>query len=246
MFLTEVFNLGKSYQQYFELVPAYSDALKDDVYRIRHQVYCEELAFEPRRPNRREFDEYDAHSIHLLIRSLHTKQFVGCTRLIRVNPIAPELPFPFEKTCAATLDRSIIDPSRLPRHAIAEVSRLAVVSQFRRRKGDEPKSPVPLSDADFGTPAQPRFPYLPISLYLGAVELARLNQIDTIFILTEPRLAGHFRKLGVDVQTIGGAVEYRGERVPSMLNIQGILKDMRSMLRPLYQVVAAEIAQQKA
>lgn len=241
MFLTEVFNLGKAYKQYFELVPAYSETLKDDVYRIRHQVYCEELAFEPPRPDRRESDEYDAHSIHLLIRSLHTKQFVGCTRLIRVSPTAPDLPLPFEKACAATLDRSIIDPGRLPRHAIAEVSRLAVVSQFRRRKGDDPKSPVPLSDADFGTPAQPRFPYIPISLYLGTVELARLNQIDTLFILTERRLAGHFRKLGVNVQTIGGPVEHRGERIPSMLSIQGILKDMRSMLRPLYKVVASEV-----
>lgn len=242
MFLTEVFNLGKAYKQYFELVPAYSETLKDDVYRIRHQVYCEDLAFEPQRPNRRESDEYDAHSIHLLIRSLQTNQFVGCTRLIRASPTAPDLPLPFEKACAATLDRSIIDPGRLPRHAIAEVSRLAVVSQFRRRKGDDPKSPVPLSDADFGTPAQPRFPYIPISLYLGTVELARLNQIDTLFILTERRLAGHFRKLGVNVQTIGGPVEHRGERIPSMLSIQGILKDMRSLLRPLYKVVAAEVA----
>jgi len=41
MFLPATFNLGKAFKQYFEIVPALSDALRDHVYRIRHQVYCE-------------------------------------------------------------------------------------------------------------------------------------------------------------------------------------------------------------
>jgi len=243
MFLPEIFNLGNAYKQYFEVVPAYSDAMKDIVYRIRHQVYCEDLAFEPQRPDQREWDAYDAHSLHLLIRSVQTGEFVGCTRIVRVRPTDPDQPLPFETTCAATLDRSIIDPSRLPRNSIAEVSRLAVVSRYRKRKDDDKKTPLPLSDSDFGTPAQPRFPYIPIGLYLGTVELARLNDIQTLFVLTERRLASHFKKLGVNIQTIGGPVEHRGERIPSMLNINDIVKDMRMLLRPLYQVIATEVAQ---
>ena len=78
MFLPEIFNLGKAFRQYFEIVPAYSDALKDEVFRIRHQVYCEELAFEPQRPDRRETDDYDAQSLHLLIRSMQTGEIIGC------------------------------------------------------------------------------------------------------------------------------------------------------------------------
>jgi N-acyl amino acid synthase of PEP-CTERM/exosortase system len=242
MFLPEIFNLGKAYQQYFEVVPAYSDALKDHVYRIRHEVYCEDLAFEPQRPDRREVDDYDVHSLHLLIRSVQTGEFVGCTRIVLARPGDPHYPLPFEKACAATLDRSIIDPSRLPRDAIAEVSRLAVVSRYRKRKDDDKKSPVPLSDSDFGTPAQPRFPYIPIGLYLGTVELARLNGIKTLFVLTEPRLASHFRKLGVNIQTIGGPVEHRGTRIPSMLNTEETINNMKTIVRPLYRVIAAEIS----
>ena len=109
MLLPEIFNLGKSYKQFFEIVPAYSDALKDAVYRIRHQVYCEELAFEPQRPDRREFDAYDAQSLHLLIRSIHTKEFIGCTRIVLTRPADPHYPLPFEKTCGTTLDRSGVD-----------------------------------------------------------------------------------------------------------------------------------------
>ncbi len=242
MFLPEIFNLGKAFRQYFEIVPAYSEALKDEVFRIRHQVYCEELAFEPQRPDRRETDDYDAQSLHLLIRSIQTGGFIGCTRLVRMRPSDPYHPLPFEKACAKTIDRSIIDPAQLPRDSIAEVSRLAVVAQFRRRKEDKKNSPISITDSDFGTPEQPRFPYIPIGLYLGTVELARLNGIKTLFVLTEERLASHFRKLGVNIQAIGGPVEHRGQRIPSMLSTTGILDDLRMLMRPLYRVIAEEIA----
>lgn len=244
MVLPEIFNLGNAYKQYFEIVPAYSDDLKDEVYRIRHQVYCEELAFEPPRPDRRERDDYDDQSLHLLIRSLHTRTFIGCTRLVRTRPADPAFPLPFEKACGTSLDRSVVDPAQLPRSAIAEVSRLAVVGEFRNRKGDVKKSVLPLSDSDFGTPMQPRFPYIPIGLYMGTIELARLHGIDTLFVLTEQRLASHFRKLGVNIQTIGAPVEHRGQRIPSMLNTDGIIKGMKVLMRPLYRAIADEVARE--
>lgn len=243
MFFPDMFNLGKAFRQYFEIVPVVSDALRDEVYRIRHQVYCEELGFEPVRPDKRETDDYDSHSLYLLIRSVKSGQFIGCTRIVRARPGDPAYPLPFEKTCAATLDRKIVDPARLPRDKIAEISRLAVIARFRRRKEDA-KSPLPISEKDFGTPAQPRFPYIPVGLYLGTIELARLNGIETLFVLTEPRLANHFRKFGVDIQTIGGPVEHRGQRIPSMMKTNGILDNLWAVFRPLYRTIAQQVAQE--
>lgn len=244
MFFPAIFNLGKAFKQYFEIVPALSDELKDEVYRIRHQVYCEELAFEPVRPDRREHDEYDVHSLHLLIRSVKTGRFIGCTRIVRARPEDPHYPLPFEKICTATLDRSIVDPAKLPRDTIAEISRLAVIAQFRKRKSDE-RSPVSISDKDFGSPEQPRFPYIPVGLYLGTIELARLNGIETLFVLTEPRLANHFRKFGVDVKTIGGPVEHRGQRIPSVMSTHSIVDGLWAIFRPLYRTIAADVAQKR-
>ena len=224
-------------------MPAYTAELKDDVYRIRHQVYCEELAFEPQRPDRREHDDYDEQSLHLLIRSIQTGQFIGCTRIVRVRPDDPDRPLPFEKTCVGTLDLTIVNPSRLPRHSIGEVSRLAVLSQFRKRRSDTKKTELPLSsDSDFGTVTQPRFPYIPIGLYLGTIELARLNNICTLFVLTEQRLASQFKRLGVNIQKIGEPVEHRGARIPSMLDPEDIIKNLTRMIRPLYRVIASEVA----
>lgn len=240
MFSSKNFNLGNAFKQHFEIVPAFSDALKEEVYRVRHQVYCEDLKFEPVRPDRRETDEHDPNSLHLLMRSVKTDEFIGCTRIVLPRREDPYYQLPFEKTCAGVLDRSIVDPSKLPRHEIAEVSRLAVVAAFRRRKG-EANSAVGISGRDFGTQDQPRFPFIPIGLYLATTELARLNGIDTVFVLTEKRLASHFGKLGFDLQYIGNAIEHNGERIPSKMSVSATIRNMRVNLHPLYQAIAADI-----
>ncbi|AVZ78828.1 PEP-CTERM/exosortase system-associated acyltransferase [Zoogloeaceae bacteirum Par-f-2] len=241
MLLFERFNLGHGFRKYFRIAPAIDESLRDRVYRIRHEVYCEELKFEPERPDRRETDEYDAHSLHcLLTTNSEPEQLVGCTRVILTRPDQPDYPLPFERTCAASIDRRIVDPARLPRDRIAEVSRLAVRACYRRRRADG-REAMPLHDEDFGLPERPRFPYIPIGLYLGAVALAARSGIDTLFVLTEPRLAAHFAKLGVEIRQIGAGVEHRGLRVPSMMDVHGIIKNMRMILRPIWRVIRDEI-----
>lgn len=58
MFLFELMNLGEGLNALKS--SATTDELKDHVFRIRHNVYCEELKFEPERPDKRETDEYDS------------------------------------------------------------------------------------------------------------------------------------------------------------------------------------------
>ena len=234
-------NLGSAFSKYFQIVPALTEELRDHAFRIRHQVYCEELKFEPERPARRETDAYDAHSLHCLIRSVSSREYVACTRLVLARPNAPDYLLPFEKTCAHTIDRSIIDPRVLPRQGIAEVSRLAVIAGYRRRLGER-NLPAPTLEADFdSTSSQPRFPFLTIGLYLGTIELAALHGIDTLFVLTEPKLARHFARLGVEVKQIGGPVEHRGLRVPSMMRVSSIVAGLNFLVRPLYAVIADEV-----
>ena len=246
MFPFDIKDLGASFKRYFEIVPALTPALRDEAFRIRHRVYCEELQFEPSRPDGREMDEYDAHSLQCLIRSVKSGEFVGCTRVIFCRPGNPHYPFPFERTCEASLDRSIVDPQELPRHTIAEVSRLAVVRSYRLRR-DEHRSPAPMiSEESFGRKeesgdALPRFPYIPVALYLATTELAALHGIDTLFVLTEPKLARHFARLGVNIRRIGAPVDHRGIRVPSALDVREILDGLNFIMRPLHEEIAGEV-----
>jgi len=240
MFLPRFLDSGASFSQYFQIVPAWTEELKDEAYRIRHQVYCEDLGWETVRSDRRETDAYDVHSLHLLIRAVATGSYIGCVRLIRTDPVTPDQPLPFEKACAAALDRKICDPSRLPREQIGEVSRLAIVAAYRRRKGEADQA-MSQQMEDFGTPDQPRFPYAPVALYLAALELARLQGVATLFTLTEPRLASHFGRLGAKITAIGTPVEHRGARIPSMMDVNGIISHLPLIFRPLYHVIADEV-----
>jgi len=240
MHMPESLNLSKSFKSYFEIVPALTNTLRNEVFRVRHQVYCEELQYESIQANKLEIDEYDSHALHLLIRNTQTNEFIGCTRIIRPQSENPSYLLPFEKLCAEALDRSIINPSQFPRHNIGEVSRLAVISSYRRRRGDSNRA-INISEEDYGTLNQPRFPYIPIALYFGTVELARINNINYLFLLTEDRLANHFKKLGADVQVIGNSIEHHGKRVPSMLNVNQIISDIRFIFRPLYHQISTDI-----
>jgi N-acyl amino acid synthase of PEP-CTERM/exosortase system len=242
MSLIEISNLGSGFRRYFRIDAALDDELHDEVLRIRHDVYCVDLGFERVRENARESDAYDTHSIHCLLRTA-TKPHrgVGCARVVLTNPDDRAAPLPFERTCAGVLDRSIIDPARLPRERIAEVSRLAVSRAYRRRKGEEHSYVNNVDEDPLDAPERPRFPYIPVSLYMGAIAIAAHHDIDTLFVLTEPRLANHFARLGVRVTQIGGPVQHRGTRVPSMIDVQEVIRNMRLVMRPLWREVMSEI-----
>jgi N-acyl amino acid synthase of PEP-CTERM/exosortase system len=240
MFFLELLNLRRGFSKYFRYVPALTPELAREVYRIRHKVYCEDLGFEATREDRQETDRYDANSLYGMVQAIATDEYVGCARLILPNPKDPSQRFPVEISCAATIDKSKFDSSAIPRHKVAEVSRLAVIASYRRRKG-ESRSPAPVSDESFGSPQQPRFPYIPFALYFGCAALARKCGIEHVLVLTEPRLASHFRKLGMNIREIGAGVEHRGYRVPSVINAKTFPDDIQFALRPLYRLVEEEI-----
>ena len=234
-------DLGETFKQYFEIIPAYPETLKEEVYRIRHRVYCEDLGYEQTTLERREIDKYDAHSLHLLLRSTQKNEFIGCVRIICTQPSNPEQLLPFQESCAAVLDRSIIDPAKLPRHKIAEASRLAVVSDYRRRKG-EATTAISISDEDFGSSQQPRFPYIPVALFFGTFNLAHAIGIEHLFILTEERLAKHFNKIGFNIKQIGEPIEHRGKRIPSVFDVSSTINSIRPNLQSLYRAVSDDIS----
>jgi N-acyl amino acid synthase of PEP-CTERM/exosortase system len=247
MYLPQFLNLGTGFRKYFETLPALDDDLRNAAYRIRHSVYCEELGYEPSRPDELETDEFDRHSVHCLLRGAASREMIGCVRLVLADPEDPAAPFPFERLCAATVDRSIVDIGRIDRAKTAEVSRLAVVAHYRRRKGERAVS-IGLDEGDFGTPDRPRFPYIAAGLYLGMIAQAHHHGIETLFMLTERRLARQLTRLGVKLTQIGPAIEHRGLRYPSMMSTQEVIDGLNFFVRPLFATIAAEMetAYQKA
>ena len=236
-------DLGEGFRQLFELTPALDQAALDQVLRIRHEVYCRDLGWEPVREDGRESDEYDRHSFHCLLRRRGTGEQVGCTRLILARPEAPTYPLPFEESCRGVINREIVDLAHMHRRGIGEVSRLAVLRNFRQRRGESTIA-ASVSDDDFGGRGpEARFPFIPVSLYLGAAAIAKRFGVEHVFVLTEPRLASHFARIGFDIQSVSEPIEHRGTRVLSLLSSSRVVAGLRPMIRPMYDVIDHAIGQ---
>ena len=230
-------NLGNRFEELFEFTLALDALSVETVYRIRHDVYCRELGWEPVREDGLEKDAYDSHSVHCLLRRRGTGEWVGCSRLVLARPEEPSFPLPFERSCRDVIHRDQFDPAQLRRSDVGEVSRLAVMSAFRQRQG-EAREPVAVGEHDFeARGGQPRFPFIPMSLYLGAAAVARRLGVENVFVLTEPRLATHFARLGFDIRQIGDEIEHRGVRVPSVLSSSKVVNNLRPLIKPLYAVI---------
>lgn len=238
-------DLGNGFRTSFELAIADTPVLQDRVYQLRHSVYCEDLQVEAAREDGREADEYDRYATSILLRHIATSEFIACARLIRPVTDDSDGPLPFERICAHTLDHELLSANPIPRDRVAEASRLAIIAKFRRRSGEAPV-PAVLSDRDFGDEHFPRFPYIIIGLYLGMVALARRDGIQRLYVLTEPRLAEHLSRLGIQIIQIGGPVEHRGTRFPSMIIVEDVIRNLNRYIGPMYEEIARQICRPSA
>lgn len=238
MFLLEVGNLRENFAKYFRVEAAVDEALKHEVYRVRHAVYCQELGYEATNPEHVETDHYDDQSLQIALRAQTDNRIVGCVRLVRTRKDAPEESLPFEVLCENAIDRTIVDPQRIDRRHMVEISRLAVLSDYRKRKGDN-AGPIAISEEDLGTRDQPRFPYIPVGLYLGLLAAAEIHGVEHLFTLTEARLARHLGALGFRIHLIGQAIEHRGKRVPSVIYRKELMEHLPAFMRPLYDELLA-------
>ena len=99
------------------------------IYRLRYQVYVNEWGFESpqEHPEGLEKDAYDQHSLHFYAYADSVENIVGTARLI----------MDFGSTLPIEKHFDIHEsPRDTPRNKIAEISRLAISKDFRRRTID--------------------------------------------------------------------------------------------------------------
>ena len=131
----DAMNIAEHFTQFLQPEFASNDELRDEVFRIRHNVYCEELAFEKVKAEGKEQDEFDAQSIFSMIKHKPSNTYTSCVRVVKSANVTELLPI--EKYCLDAIQNKELHPSNFPRQDIAEISRLAVKADFRRRKTDK-------------------------------------------------------------------------------------------------------------
>lgn len=223
---------------------AYNQSYYDEVFSIRHQVYCEELAFEEQRPDKKETDEFDRYAQFCLIEHKPTGNYAGCVRIVTPHSDAELLPI--EKYCGHAIEASDIHPKRYSRHNICEISRLAVPKQFRRRQADNTPG-IATGGINIDTYSEEElrcFPFIAVGLYLTAASTILRQGIEHCFVMMEPRLARSMAFIGIRFQQLGKPVEYHGKRAPYYINPELFLSNLSPGFKNLLSLLEDEVDEQ--
>lgn len=236
--------VATAFRQYFQVVRADTERLRDEVHRIRFEVYCRELGFEDAGtfPDGRERDRFDGRSLHCLLLHRPSGRYAGCVRLILADWANPGAPFPLELACASRLHGAGLRPSAA-RKRFGEISRLAVLSDFRRRRGESevPEGVVP-EPTDVGEGERRVFPHIALGLYLASACLGLEAGLDTVFAMMEPRLARRLRHYGIVFEPVGEVIDYHGRRGPFRITRDDLYGNLLPELQALMATIRHDLA----
>ena len=106
-----------------------SSEVLEEVFRLRYQVYCVECKFikEEQYSEEKEQDKYDSHAVHFVAQDKYG--VIGAARMILNSPLG----FPLEEHCQG---ESGYEKQKIPREKLAEISRLVISKDYRRRRED--------------------------------------------------------------------------------------------------------------
>lgn len=220
------------FDDYFEVFLADTPESRKLHYMIRYQVYCEEMGFLPNKDyflRNEEWDHWDKHSAHFLVRHKYTGQWVGAMRL--VAPENDSLPL-----CehAELLDEQN-NPIAINQHSI-ELSRLCLVKEIRRacvkcgppfkseaNQAQEKQQTIEQEQSD-KVYSQKRVNLSIIwGLFRATADYCIDNDINDWYFLTNKALARLVKREGFVLHQIGAACERGGERYPYKMDLADII-----------------------
>lgn len=227
------------FHQHFMMLFADTEPLLEKSLRLRYDVYCREFHYEREEdcPGGLEQDDYDSQALHLLVVHRNTDKAAGCVRMVSPPSQEPTFLLPMERYCGHTLKDTDHHPGRLPRERIAEISRLAVHTSFRRRAGESESETGALKREIFTNEEQRAFPLISLALFAGATALLALTERQHMFVMMEPRLARLLRSLGFNFVQIGERTEYHGTRAAYYVSIDDCLASWGETMQKMYKSV---------
>lgn len=233
--------IARYFSRYLKPQVANSEDVKQQVYQLRHQVYCEELQYEPINTAQLECDEFDARSIHCVIQHLGSNRLAGTLRLISVRHQNDLLPL--EKFCAQAITHPQLRPINFLRHQVCEISRLAVPALFRKRQSDQfaGSATGAINELTFSTHELRFFPYIAVSLYLSAIAICRKTRCFHVFVMMEPRLARSLDFVGIHFTQLGPVVDYHGKRAAYYVDARELRKNLSPGYKKFLQMIEAEL-----
>ena len=196
-------------------VPAtHAEALKS-AFELRYQVYCIECSFlSPEDyPDGVESDEYDEGAAHFYAFDAED-ELVGYVRLLRTGPDAL---FPIQKRCALSVDGAALPAAEQS----AEISRLMVRGDYRRRRGDRLSGvTAKQNNAVFAGDRRCEAPQILLGLYRQMYAYSREHGIRHWYAAMERPLARSLLRLDFGFRPIGPQTDYYGPVAPYVADLR--------------------------
>jgi N-acyl amino acid synthase of PEP-CTERM/exosortase system len=237
-------SLSKDFSQYFHVLLATTRQQQRFAYAIRHQVYAEELGWEPLNETRLETDKCDDYAYHCLLEHKRSGDIAGCVRLVLPYIDQPNSPLPCQ-THPILLKPNHRNLDFNSAH-VGEISRLAVLGNFRRRAREAGKPFILNSQSSTTYTEEERrnFPSISIGLYLSAIALVDLCDLERVLAVMEPRLQRHLQRYGLVFHQISETFELHGRRAIFELPVDELTVNMDEYVLELFRNILLDLEQQ--
>ncbi len=225
---------------------------KQLAYRLRHDVYCEELEYEEASDpiKKLEFDIHDQNSIHCLIEHRRTGLVAGCVRVVMPQASRPHPlnQLPLQSYGSQSLTHAELHPDKLAQGSYYEISRLAVNRLFRIKLKDSStsleSSTTNHNATFFLTEERQLFPLLATSLFVTGYALGRQLGKIQVFAMMEPSLPRLLALTGFHFTKVGETINFHGRRSAYYINKQQAESGLKKSLLPLYLHIQQTLALQ--
>lgn len=226
-FQQEAIWVFEHFTEHFSAVHAVTKQELESAYRIRHEVFCEEIKIFEGNETRLETDSYDEFAEQCLIQHNSSKDYAGCVRLIMPERKGQILPI--EKQGLQYIEDEAYLPSNFERSEIAEVSRILIPKVFRRRKIDTAECAANTGiNVDAYNENDIRcFPFIAAGLYMACTAMFINRGRNHIYFMADPRLGKSMKVVGLTMKQIGPEFEYVGRRVPYYINGEDFLNNLK-------------------
>lgn len=235
-------DISNIFNSVFDIQLATTPEEINEVFELRYQVYCIDRPFED--PNcftdKREYDAYDQRAAHALIRYRSTGDIVAAVRIVMTGNSPDQAEFPMEGSCIHHMDQRAQDAfAGTHRMRIAEISRMAVSRDFRRRLNEDKTASgvtdfVCYGDSENGKRA---LPYISLGLFAAILQMSVRHGITHWVAAMEPALLRMLKRFGVEFDHVGPVLEYHGRRRPAFTEAASMLECARKLRPDVWSLV---------
>ncbi|PFG54839.1 N-acyl amino acid synthase of PEP-CTERM/exosortase system [Marinobacter sp. LV10R520-4] len=235
-------DVGAIFNSVFSVELATSPEEINEIFELRYQVYCIDRPFED--PNcfadKREHDAYDPRSAHALVRHRASGDGVAAVRIVMSGNTPEQAYFPMEGSCVHQMDRHAQNAfAGEPRERIAEISRMAVSREFRRRFNEDRSTSgisdfASYSDWENGKRA---LPYISLGLFAAILQMSVKHAITHWTAAMEPALLRMLKRFGVEFDHVGPVLEYHGRRRPAFTEAASMIEGAKKRRPDVWSLV---------